>query len=180
MIVFWIIFAFMSIAIVALIANAIEDYNSTLKFPIQSTLNAVGVPIIALYNNNRRFNFLIDSGANLSLIDSNILSELKYRNLNTKGTMYGIGGNTIDVTYIKMNLHIEDCVFKENFQVVDLTPTFIKIEKENGVKIHGVLGNSFFEKYKGVINYEKYMFYITKVKDEKKSSTPKQRRKQLP
>ena len=53
MTVFWVIFVFIGIVIIAVIANAIEEYNSTLKFKIQNTLQNVGVPIIALYNNNK-------------------------------------------------------------------------------------------------------------------------------
>ncbi|MBQ9392009.1 MAG: retroviral-like aspartic protease [Lachnospiraceae bacterium] len=173
MIVLWVILTFIGIAITALIANAVEDYNSTLKFPIQSTLQGIGLPIIALYNNNKIFNFLIDSGANLSLIDSNIVSELKCDYLDNKGTMYGIGGNIVDVTYISVPLYIEDSMFTEEFQVMDLDPTFCRIEKKNGVRIHGVLGNSFFNKYNGIINYKKYIFYLEK--NGKKDNSTKQK-----
>lgn len=162
MTILWIIITFLSIAIIAIIANAIEDYNSTLKFPIQSTLEAIGVPIITLYNNRKELNFLIDSGANLSLIDSNIIKEIKYKKLHSSGTMYGIGGNVVEVQHIHMKLYIENSVFKEDFQVTDLAPSFGKINETHGVKIHGILGNSFFSKYNGIIDYSKYIFYIDK------------------
>ena len=172
MTVFWVIFVFIGIVIIAVIANAIEEYNSTLKFKIQNTLQNVGVPIIALYNNNKRFNFLIDSGANLSLIDSNILDEIECDYLDNTGTMYGIGGNVVKVTYVRMPLFIEDSIFTEDFQVTDLGPTFHRIEKNNGVRIHGVLGNSFFDTYNGIINYSKYIFYLSK-KNGKRNNTTK-------
>ena len=171
MTVVWVIFVFIGIAATALVVNAIEDYNSTIKFKIQNTLQNVGVPIIALYNNNKRFNFLIDSGANLSLIDSNILDEIECDYLDNTGTMYGVGGKIIKVTYIKMSLFIEDSIFTEDFQVTDLTPTFHRIEEKNGVKIHGILGNSFFEKYSGIINYSKYIFYLNKKNGKKNRSS---------
>lgn len=151
---------FVLIIIVALIVNGIEDYSKGVKVSIEESLSNVEVPVISLVNNGRTLNFLVDSGANLSIIDSGILQKLKYKSLDTEGTVYGLEGNKQAVHYVEMTTSLGDRKFEETFQVLDMAPAFYRVFETSGVRIHGVLGNSFFTKYKCKIDFNNYIFYI--------------------
>ena len=49
--------------------------------------------------------------------------------------------------------------YNEKFQVVDMSYAFNSIKQSTGVNIHGILGNSFFEKYGYVIDFKELVAY---------------------
>lgn len=128
----------------------------------KESLDLTDLPIITLYNNGKRFNFLLDTGASLSVIDSNILNKLQYSKVNMVGTVFGMEGNKIDVEYIGAELTYKNKIYYENFQVVDMSAPFKEIKSESGVTLSGILGNSFFTKYKYILDFNSLIAYSKK------------------
>ena len=61
-----------------------------------------------------------------------------------------------------MPIVYKDKEYQEDFQVIDLSKAFGVIKSESGVNLHGILGNSFFQKYKYVINFDELIVYSLK------------------
>jgi predicted aspartyl protease len=150
------------VCILAFIINGIEDYHrkdSLVKLSFGETLGKLKLPIVTLMNNGTPFKFLIDTGATLSVIDSNVIDKLDCVKLVTQGTAYGIDGNTIDVSYIRMNLMHNNISLSEEFQVMRV-PAFDSIKATDNIDISGILGSTFLKRYNSVINFKDLIVYF--------------------
>lgn len=160
-----IISGILAIFILYAIIVGIIDYckfNKREKISFKESMDLTDLPIITLYNNNRRFNFMLDTGATMSLIDENVLSNLDYEESEESGTIFGLEGNKVAVNYVKAKLNYKDRDYEEEFQVMDMSAPFNHIKSENGVTLSGILGNSFFTKYKYVLDFKELIAYSKK------------------
>lgn len=124
-------------------------------------MDLVDLPIITFQVGGKKLNFLLDTGANYCIIDSNLLDTIEHTKLNLEGTVYGAGGVEVKVSYVSIDLKYKGVDYADMFQVLDLSNTFGMIKEESGVNLHGVLGNSFFQKYKYVIDFDELVAYST-------------------
>ena len=150
--------------VVALTINFIEDrkYNKT-KMSFKESIDLTGLPIVTFYQENKKFNFLLDTGANLSVINKGALKIVKYNKLeNSNNTVTGIDGKPIPADSISLNLTYNNVNYEEKFQVVDMKEAFKTIKKESGVSLIGILGSEFFQKNKYVLDFAKLIAYSKK------------------
>lgn len=149
------------VVLLAIIINGVEDYRQKkrVNMSFKEAMDLVDLPVITFYNNGKKFNFLLDTGATNSTIDSNVLSSLSYEKLNTEGTLYGMEGNPIDVSYVKASLEYKNMNYEDEFQVVDMSPAFNRVKAESGVTLSGVLGSLFFHKYQYVLDFKELVAY---------------------
>ena len=167
------IVVFLLIPVVALIANAVEENNNTISF--DPSYEESGLPVITLTNNDKEFNFLVDTGANLCVLNESHLGEIGHEPLEGTGTMFGMEGNVQNVTYVKVELARGKRVFKIPFQVVNIDNAFKRVELDYGITIHGVLGTQFLDKNKVKVNFiERSIAYG---KPDKSKTTLKKRDK---
>lgn len=159
------IIVFGLIPVIALVANAIEDYSR--EVPFNSVYEESGLPIVTLSSNDKEFNFLVDTGANLSLINITHLDDFNYTRMSGQGTIFGMEGNVQKVEYVKIKLSHEKNDFDVEFQVVNMDSAFNKIERVHGVLIHGVLGTEFLESNKGKIDFIEHKLIYGKPKKDK-------------
>lgn len=155
----------LAVIILAVIINGIEDYCKQRKrvdMSFKEAMDLVDLPVITFYNNGNKFNFLLDTGATMSVIDSNVLSNLSYKKLSDTGTVYGMEGNSIEVSYIKASLEYKGRNYEEDFQVVDMSAAFGHIKAESGVTLSGILGSNFFKRYQYVLDFESLIAYSKK------------------
>lgn len=148
---------------VAFLINGIEDYNKK-KVSLDKSMDAAYLPIITFAIKDKdlkdtNINFLIDTGANGSVINSGILENYNYQKSNKTGSIFGMEGNKQEIEYASMNFSLEGKGYSEEFQVVDMNNSFDNVEKENGITIHGILGNTFLARYGYVINFKDFTFY---------------------
>lgn len=155
---------FVVIVSIVIINDLINYYKKHKKINIsfREAIDLVGLPIITFYNEGKKFNFLLDTGATISVIDSNILNDFLHEKLEKDGTLFGMEGHKIDVSYIKADLVYKDKIYKEEFQVVDMSAPFNEIKAESGVKLSGILGNIFFTNYKYVLDFNSLIAYSKK------------------
>jgi len=150
-----IILVFVLVIAASIIANIIinklnEGGDST---SMAAYIECLKTPIITVHNNNKILNFIVDTGANYSLITKTGLQNLKYTVSEKTGTMYGITGETTEVSYINMSFTFNKKKLEENFQVAEIS-ALESFKKTYGIEVTGILGNTFLQKYKFIIDYK--------------------------
>lgn len=153
------------IVVVALIINKIEDYNKQKKrvdMSFREGLLLTDLPIITFYSGGDKVNFLLDTGASESIIDSTVIKKLHYDSLDKKGTIFGMEGNVQETEYVKLSFDYKGHFYSDEFQVVDMSASFSKVKAETGVTLSGILGSKFFTKYKYVLDFDELIAYSKK------------------
>lgn len=156
-----IIVALMVLA-VALIANTIMEVrnrnNSRISF--KESMDLTELPVVTFNCNRKKLNFLLDTGSNLSYINSSILSLLDHEIIDRKSSVVGFEGNEVSTGSCKITVTYKRKKFEEEFSMADLDAAFKVIKQESGVQLHGILGSRFFEKYKYVIDFKNLIAYM--------------------
>lgn len=129
------------------------------KISFKEALDLADLPVITLRQGDKKINLLLDTGSTESIIIPSMLNNLEHEDIGKKGTIFGMEGNRIDTRYVKMDLMYNYITYSENFQVVDMSNAFNSIKQSTGVSIHGILGNSFFERYDYVIDFQELVAY---------------------
>ena len=145
-----------AVFVVATLINGIEDYHnrsSLVRLSFTDNMGRLNLPIVSLTNNGQSFNFLIDTGATLSVIDSNALDKLAYTKVETTGNAYGVDGNIVPVEYARIELNHEETKFVDEFQIMRVD-AFDNIKESDKIEIVGILGSTFLKRYDFTINYK--------------------------
>ena len=147
--IFQIILVVVCVAVIAIIINAtkVEDKN-TVKMSFRETMDLTGLPIITFKQDDKKYNFILDTGAYTSLIDSRILSSIKHQPLEGNAVGYGIDGKEHTMEMVGIVLSYKDKEYSEVFRVLDMSSSFGRFKEDYGVTVHGLLSSSFFERYK--------------------------------
>lgn len=158
-----IILVLVIVAFIAVVINGVEDYNShnrTNKLSFKESIDSLTIPIVTLFNNDKAFNFVVDTGANYSVINAEYLKLFDAKILKgITGKVYGINGDPQDVYYARIQLSQYNDNFVEEFQVFDIQSMCDNLKEENGVEIAGILGSSFFQRYKFIIDFNELNMY---------------------
>lgn len=123
-------------------------------------MGRIQLPVVSVYNNNKTFNFILDTGSVFSVINKDEVPNLDYSLLDSNGGAYGIDGNKIETKFIRAIFTTDTIGFIEDFQVFDI-PGLRNIEKESGIKVVGLLGSAFFQRYRFQIDFDR-MIAISK------------------
>lgn len=140
------------------IGNKISLANKK-QVSFKEALDLTGLPIVTFKQEENKINLLLDTGSSKSVILPSILNVFKHEKLNEGGVVYGMEGNIIETVFISMDFILNNTNYSEKFQVVDMSSAFNSLKQDTGVTIHGILGNSFFEKYGYVIDYKDFVAY---------------------
>ena len=166
MIVLWeLIIILVTIVFIAYIVNKIEatkkEINSRMSF--KEALDLIELPIVTFYQGDKKLNFMLDSGSNFSIIDSNAVNNLKleHTKLNKVNSIIGINGETRNAGFINLKFSYKHINFDYDFQYLDLS-NVVESLKQNGITIHGILGNQFFIKYKYILDFNDLIAYSKK------------------
>lgn len=122
-------------------------------------LDLTGLPVVTFKQGDNKINLLIDTGSSKSVILPSVLNTFKHEKLNEGGTIFGMEGNTIETVFVSMDFALNKTNYSEKFQVVDMSNAFNTLKQDTGVTIHGILGNTFFEKYGFVIDFKDFVAY---------------------
>ena len=155
-----IIFLFVGIcAIIAHLVDLIKEKHVNDKMSFRESMDLCELPIVTFINNNKKLNFLLDTGASGSIIDSNALEGLSFTKLDKIGDIFGMEGNKQEVTFISMSLNYKGKTYDDEFQVMDMSSPFGNMKAECGVNLHGVLSSTFFQKYQYVLDFQELVAY---------------------
>lgn len=151
-----------AVAILALIINWAESYYKSKKFEsisFKEAMDLVELPIITFYNKDKKLNFLLDTGSDLSHINKSILPNLSYKEIEDSTNITSIGGIQQTLGCCEMEIYYKKQKFIDKFFVNDLDDAFGTIKNETGVQVHGILGSKFFAKYKYILNFDTLTAY---------------------
>ena len=104
------------------------------------------IPIATFYQEGKKLNFLLDSGSDKNVLDSRILKEVKYENVEGESVnLTGVGGVT-QVNTCKVAFTCDTKEYTEEFLITDLSEAFGLIEQEHCITLHGIIGSTFMRK----------------------------------
>lgn len=150
------------VLVVAFIANTIDDMRkrNNSKISFKEAMDLVELPVVTFYNGDKKLNFLLDTGSNVSYINSSIIPLLDHEKTDKEMNIIGIEGNKVSSQFCKMSVTYKNQVFEEEFSITDLDEAFSVVKQESGVQIHGILGSKFFERYRYVLDFKELIAYI--------------------
>ena len=148
------------IIILLLVSNIFFIKNKTSKIvPFKNSHNEdIRIPIIQKDINNEKVLFILDSGANISIIDSTWYYDNKHmfteaENINMVLTgISGVVSINSKIIYTEID---EDYVV---FTITDLIPVTQNLSKQ-GFKIVGILGSDYLKDNNLIIDYKKQAVY---------------------
>lgn len=129
------------------------------KISFKEGLDLTDLPIVTFYQNSKKLHFLLDTGSNISYINKKVLQDIEAESLGSSSSTFGVEGAGINTEHYMIQIGYKDQVFTEEFGALDLSPAFSAIEAESGIKLHGIIGNKFFEKYKYILDFRELIAY---------------------
>lgn len=130
------------------------------KMSFKESLDLVGLPIVTFYQGDKKFHFLLDSGASNNCINTKFLKILEYSDTNKKSSVYGMEGNTVNTGIVVINLYYKGNHFSDEFISIDISKAFDEVKKECNIEITGILGSEFLSKYKYILDYKDNIAYM--------------------
>lgn len=150
------------VGILAVIINGVFDYKeqASNKISFSKAMKTLSLPIITLFVNDKPYNFIVDTGANYSLINTNALKELEhYLIKDIQGTTYDVSGQVHTVSYARINLTHCNTKFVDEFQVMDISNVINNLKMSDGVEIVGIIGSSFLKRYNFIVDFAELNTY---------------------
>lgn len=156
----------LAVVILSIIINGVEDYykqSKRVNMSFKEAMDLVELPVVTFLNGDKKLNFLLDTGSNISQINSSILPLLDYKKVEEKNMgITGIEGNKVNTEFCEMTITYKSQEFTGEFCIHDLDDAFAIVKEESGVQIHGILGSLFFQKYKYVFDFQSLTAYSKK------------------
>jgi predicted aspartyl protease len=157
--------AMLLILLITMAVVYLKDFQSKQKtvMSFKEGLDITELPIVTFYQDNNgkriKLNFLLDTGANLSIIDSRILDGIIYNMSEDKSNVTGLTGESIETSITNITFKYKDTEYSEDFQIVDMSSAFDNIKQTTGANLNGIIGNGFMQKYKYVLDFKELVAY---------------------
>lgn len=149
---------------VALLITFFEDLkrSNRKKISFKEALDFTELPVVTFVGKGRKLNFLIDTGANNSILNESVANCMKLEYTEFDGIDTNTAGGNINLNKVtNLTIKFDDKrEYNENFLITNMDEAFDSIKAESGVMIHGILGSNFFTKYKYIIDYDSLALYV--------------------
>lgn len=132
--------------------------NQIMEF--KTSFDLTGLPIIIFYQGDKKYNFLMDSGSNLSYVNNN--SDIKMQLTDDKDVFMGANGTDIACQYADMKLYRNNIEYDIKVAVADLNTAFAELKSSYGVTLAGIIGCDFMNKYNYCLDFKELVVYIRK------------------
>lgn len=129
------------------------------KISFKEGLDLTELPIVTFYQGSKKLHFLLDTGSNISYINRDVINNIEATDLNSSSNTFGVEGNGVECHHYSIEIGYKDQKFTEEFGAINLSAAFSTIEQESGIKLHGILGNRFFEKYRYILDFKELIAY---------------------
>lgn len=149
------------VCVIALIINKVEDSKKDFM-SFRETLALTELPIVTFFQGEHKLNFVLDTGANNSVLDMNAAMPLEVEPTDKVSEYVGVGGKKQMAPMMNINLTYKDKQYTDCFQVMDMSHVFSKIKETTGATVHGMIGNAFMQKYKYVLDFKEMIAYARK------------------
>ena len=128
----------------------------------KSAVDLTGVPLITFAQGDKKYNFIVDTGSNVSYI--NQAAGMDYTPIEgSKETFIGAGGNgnaECSLGILKLTRGNREFNFK--VRVADLSAALNDFQQTFGVHAHGLLGNDIMTDHKYCIDFKEFIIYERK------------------
>lgn len=122
-------------------------------------LTRIGLPLIIVKVQARNLCFLLDTGSNINALDQRVAELFQLSESSTLQRQFGIDGKLQTSKIVELSFSLEEREYIADFSVMNLSSAFEKVEDETGIQIHGLLGCSFMEQQKWVLDFEKLCLF---------------------
>ena len=112
------------------------------------------IPLLIVKAQAKNLCFLLDTGSNINVLDKRVAEFFQLSGGTAQQQQFGIDGTLRITDVVELTFSLEEREYKADFSVMDLSSAFGKVEEESGIQIHGLLGCSFMEQQKWVIDFE--------------------------
>lgn len=116
------------------------------------------IPIATFQQGDTELNFIIDTGSDNNIIDSNMLPNLKCEMIDNRMYLTGLGGSQ-EVEMCNITFSFEDESFTAPFLISDMKEAFTIIRKCHAIPIHGMLGSKFLMENNLILDFNKMVAY---------------------
>jgi predicted aspartyl protease len=130
------------------------------KLEFNNDYNNHKIPVIKLCFEGEKYNFLIDTGADVNLLNKSVFNEI------TKGNVETLTNGMIQTASSEVKSEKADLSFKyinkqftENFVLFDLDVAFKNMLIDRNIQLHGVLGSEFFKKHRWSVDFDNMVIW---------------------
>lgn len=141
------------------ILNKIVGKPDEDKMSFRDGFKLTGQPIVIFNQGEKTFNFVLDSGSVECVIDSNVLNEIEHKPADKKCKLWGMDGIDHEVSSCMITLDFNNRDYEYLYLIQDLGTVFKKIKELTGVTLHGIIGTSFFNHFKYVLDFDELIAY---------------------
>ena len=131
-------------------------------FDMQTSLDLVEVPVVTMRSNTgKKVNLMIDTGCNTCMLDEGYLELVGgtiVDNTDDESRIMTAGGGLSAEKAVRFSVSKNDVTFDITADIANIE-SLMCIEKETGVKIHGILGTNFLSKNLFVIDFATNIIY---------------------
>lgn len=127
----------------------------------KAAVDLVGLPIVTFYQGDKKYHFILDTGSNVSMIDS--YSDIVRKNVQGSDISMGTCGK-VEVTKADLELYYN----KQKYVLHDVRvspyvkATLDDIKEYCNMTITGLIGGDFLNKYNYCIDYKDFVAYERK------------------
>ena len=150
------------VAAVATIVNGVEECNRKETMSFREAMDLTNLPIVTFYQGDKKFNFLLDTGSSLSVINQSALESITHTTSDNTGSLFGVDGVKREVSYVSIDLSYKNNNYTEEFQVLDMQNAIDQVKAESGVNMIGIIGSEFFRKYRYILDFNELVAYSKK------------------
>lgn len=155
-----IVITLLAVIVSAVIINGVEDANKYDKMSFREAMDLTDLPIVTFYQGDEKFNFLLDTGSTYSHISSSAAQRLKGEKKELAVSIIAVGGNRGSTSALATQLVYKNKSYDVTLCVGEhLDDAFEAVKKENGVQIHGIIGNDFLNHHNYILDFEKLVAY---------------------
>lgn len=163
-------------AIIISVKKAVKDLDiekfSTKSydfFSFEDLYKETKTPMLIVSIYGKKYRLLLDTGAHNSCLDMPFLRTIALHNpkaiISRDANYTAADGQVMQAFNIEMEFSIRNIDFKEKFMAMDLAGVREFSRREN-LKVVGVLGNDFFEKYQWKLDFDKLIVWHKRKKNE--------------
>lgn len=125
----------------------------------QNSMDLAELPVVTFRQGDKKINFLLDTGSNNCVIDSNILKSIDHKMLDVETNILGLEGNAQKTGVCTIKMSYKDKEYEYPYVIQDMSAAFDSIKKETGVTVNGMLGSKFFNEFKYILDFDELIAY---------------------
>ena len=122
------------------------------QYPFMST-EKTDIPYITINIQGQDFNMITDSGASVSIIRRDAISNLEYEKSVRAVNLTSITNDGVDSNVIVLPVNVNGKEIKTDFVIYD-GDDIADFSRKYGITIHGILGIEFFKLSKGKVDFK--------------------------